>query len=198
MSSPRLIPLSDDLIEGTAGFSVERTHLHVEYRLRSRSGEPLYVFDAVRHGAEGSGKYDRLLAYVTFEAPATLALKRVVPRLPKYKTVTVSLVPFAHQIEGQQTCRGEIRVASPPSEYNPYFPPEPDSDYETVSVLELRLVLDYMPLAGVAQATPVSELAHLPLFRVQGDSRRLRHLEARSRLDRPLKARRRTGIFEAI
>lgn len=125
-----------------AEFEFSSQTLVVQYQVKSQTKDKLAIFDGITRDTARGPKWDRFLAYVSFEPPSTLAIKRIIPPLPTLKNVEFAFVPFAH-ILYEDTHYGEIRLSVPVVEYNPYYPPSPRSVYSQVMAQFVELVLEY-------------------------------------------------------
>lgn len=180
-----------------ANFQILDDAVRVEYQVTSKGGGPLLLFDALKRPAhDGTPKYDRLLAYVAFEEPSTLGLKRLVAPLPQLKDVEMAQVPWAHKLMPGGVVNGEIRVPLPAEEYSPYYPPGPKSAYRKASAGRLKLVLGYVELGGELQAVAVEDAPGL--FELYGAGATLRQIEVVVRLDKPVPVKRRSDMFEPV
>lgn len=164
--------VQDQYLRMNTEFEFDSKMITIRYRINSLIREKIAVFDGItRLTAEGYLKWDRFLAYVSFNPPGTLAIKRVIPPLPTLKCVEFAYVPFAHLVHEREH-QGEIRLSVPVYEYNPYYPPPKKPVYFKVTAQVVELVLEY---AIVDSDTTLIEIEGLAgLYRVKGPSMHLR------------------------
>ena len=180
-----------------ATFIILDDAVKVEYQVESKGGAPLLLYDALTRPAhDGMPKYDRLLAYVSFEEPSTLGLKRLVAPLPELKDVEMAQQPWAHKLMPGGVVTGEIRVPLPAEEYSPYYLPDRRSVYRKASADRLKLVLGYVQLTGGLQSVPVPDTPEL--YEAEGEGATQQQIEVVVRLDRPVAVKRRSDMFEPV
>lgn len=180
-----------------ATFEISRNYITIRYSVRSKANSSILLFDAPRRIAQdGNLKYDAHLAYVSFEPPTTLAVKRIIPSLPIRKSVEMARDPLAHQLSPGATVNGEIQISLPASEYSPYYPPDRDSSYSQESARELKLVLEYALPSPDSKAVPISGLEGL--YHVEGRGAKFEVVEISIHLVEPIRVQRRRDIFEPV
>lgn len=152
----------DALVRLEAEFAVADNAINVRYIVVNKTQTPVLVFDALRRlGQDGQLKYDPQMAYVTFEPPTTLALKRVIPDLPKEKDVEMSHMPWAHRAGPDEIVKGEIRLALPAEEYSPYYPAGKKAVFSDAKAMKLKLVVAYVPAGPGLPVMPVKDMPGL-------------------------------------
>lgn len=192
-------------VEADLGFGAD--HLALRYRVagHGRLETAVLLFDALyREDENGKVSHDVRRAYVTFEDPETLALKRVVPGLPRRKSVELETVPWAHRIERETATTGEILVALPAEESSPYYPAGNRGRFRTVPAREVKLVLGYIVLEAGLRAVPArGTAADAGFFQLEVEPERepratFREIRTSFALDAPIPVRRRVDLFEPV
>ncbi len=188
----------DSMLELTVTLSPPREHLRLAYQ--ARAAEPVLVFDGLqRMSHDGTEKYDRTLAYFSFNPPACLSVLRIRPRLPKLKNVLYGRSPWAHRVDRGVTLTGEVITPIPVAECSPYYPPGESAVYRSGEADRLRLILQYVPVSQDLKITAVKYTTDL--YDVESAVRKkldLRLLEAELPLSNPLPVKIRSDRFERV
>lgn len=182
-----------------AEFEFSSQTLVVHYQVNSLTKDKIAIFDGITRDTARGLKWDRFLAYVSFEPPSTLAIKRIIPPLPKLIDVELAYVPFAH-ILYENTHYGEIRLSVPVWEYNPYYPPSPRSVYSQVMAQFVELILEY---TIINENICIEEVEGLPnlyrLYRIGSAPTRLYQISLNVEAPKPgVPVKQRRDMFERV
>jgi hypothetical protein len=190
------LEMKDDLIVVTADVSILEEEIQVLYAATARE-TPLWLGDISRHDNEGRRVVvEPERAYVTFEDPGTIALRKTTPRRPRLKSVPVAWVHAARQLRKDKAIEGKISVPLPAEEYNPYYPPWSDRVvYRRELAHALRLVLEYSRPIEVVRAVEVEDLPGAFLLRSPCEDGQV---EASVPLAKPVVVKRRSDQFEPV
>lgn len=171
----------DPAVLADVELSVTADRIRAAYRLSSKVPVELIVHDVVTVRDEnGDLLWDRFLAYVSFEEPATLALLRVIPSPPTWRGGFIAPQHLWRPLPGFKTLDGTIVVDLPAKEYNPWYRPSGQSVYRKATASRLKLVLEYQyPVPKGVPAEP-------------------KRIEAAVDLEEPLPVKRRSDIFEPV
>lgn len=174
--------------------------LEIGYWISTSGALPVLVFDLPRTlGADGQLKVDRGTAWVAFEEPETLVVKRGIPRLPRLRSVEAAREPYARRLEPGRSLDGRVLLELPAAESNPYYPVGEGAAFRKAEARRLRFELTYIVLAGglVARAVAgVPDAFELDRSGETGGRRRTATLQAFLEARVSIAVRRRSDPFE--
>lgn len=126
--------------------------LRLSYRLKNQGPGPIYVWDRLTTHDDDGLKYDPELAYVCWKSRATVRVARALLPLPTEFQVGKKSEPFVRKVDAGGAIEGEIGLAHPIREFNPYYP---DTDRtEAVECDEVQLVIGWIEARDGMKALP--------------------------------------------
>ncbi len=124
-------------LELRATIAVSPPRLRVSYEVLNRSGQDIYVADAMFRLTAQGVTVDPALVYTILEDD-TLTLFRGVVRIPALTQVEWPDLPFARLLPAGQTLAGTIDAAQPLDYHDPYVRPA-KAELRTAAKLRLRI-----------------------------------------------------------
>lgn len=119
--------------------------LRVSFSVSNPLKEPIYLLNRLWEWDE-KGDYIEpgYQAYTCFKDNKTLHMVIGVPHLPPGLRTEVRIIPFSTVIEPGEKYAGTLNFLLPVHEYNPYFPAEKESSYQSEEAVGLEITLHYL------------------------------------------------------
>jgi hypothetical protein len=112
---------------------VQDQTVRLQYRVRNTRDKPIYLFNVLWDWDEkGDYVVPPIPVYACLKQESMLHLAKQILPLPHNREVEVRMVPFATKVEVGQEFSATFQLALPVQEYNPYFPPDGKSAYQTM------------------------------------------------------------------
>jgi len=102
-------------------FRIEGAELEVDYKVTNSTDSVIFLFNVLMSPGSLEQRAEQPF-YTCLRSDGTLVLGKMVPPVPRIKSVELRLIPFATQLGPGATFSEKIRVPIPVEEYNPYFP----------------------------------------------------------------------------
>jgi hypothetical protein len=131
--------MNEDAVKLHGSIALTARRLQASYEIENRSGEDIYVFDAMFRLVGGQPALDASLAYTVMEVDM-LTLFRGVLRIPVGLQVEAPDVPFARLLPSGRTLTSTIDAPVPLPFHQPY---EWHDREETLSMRRVRLRIGY-------------------------------------------------------
>jgi len=127
----------------TAEAKVEGEKLIVEYTVKNKTDQDIYLFDQMVGYRENVAVVDPDTAYCFFEEPDTVRIVRATLRLPLEKEVRVLEIPFARAVPGRGEVTGKVVLSVPVAEKSPFYAPPKEDNSKEVDCRKIRLIIGW-------------------------------------------------------
>lgn len=138
------------VLEARAEVAADQLRIH--YRLENKGPGPVYVWDQLTTHDDDGLKYDDKLAYVCWQAPRTVRVARALLRLPTDFRVGKKSEPFVREVAAGGAIEGDIALARPIREFNPYYADAART--EPVECDEIQLIIGWVEVRDDMKALP--------------------------------------------
>lgn len=162
------------------------------YRATNRSAQPVYLLNVIWTFTDSGVAKDPNPVYVSIRPDRSLHLGKVLPPLPKTRTVEMRIVPYATKLEPGASAGEVMKLSLPIEEYNPYFLDEPQ--WQEIRAEGIYFSLQYVRAAENLTEKPAAVDGALHVWHPQLLNMLETVKSAPVRLAVP--ARRREGEFE--
>ena len=122
---------------------IEGEKLVVEYTVRNKTDQNIYLFDQMVAYDGNVPVVDQDTAYCFFEEPNTLRLVRATLRLPLEKEVRVQEIPFARAVPPRGEVTGKIQLKLPVVEKSAFYAPPKEETSKEVECRRVRLLVGW-------------------------------------------------------
>lgn len=124
-------------------YDLSGSEITVEYNVKNTTGKAIYLFNVL----PAPGSFDRVAdqpLYCAMRDDGTLAFAKMVPPVPKIRTVEFRQIPFVTRVEAGKAYTEKLRLRVPVNEFNPYFPSTDESETEPVTSERAVFILQFI------------------------------------------------------